>query len=87
MISGQPSDLERNKSIIRAEALMSVIMPYIVPNSKICTGVIIIFCNIWYIVSDQTDFVRRLKAIPLQTWTGSEGFRRLKLPDFKTIGT
>ena len=27
------------------------------------------------------------KAIPLQAWTGSEGCRRLKLPDFKTIGT
>jgi len=27
------------------------------------------------------------KATPLQTWTGPEGSRRLKLPDFKTIGT
>jgi len=27
------------------------------------------------------------KAIPLQTWTGQEGSRRLGLPDFKTIGT
>jgi hypothetical protein len=27
------------------------------------------------------------KAIPLQAWTGSEGSRRLMLPDFKTIGT
>ena len=27
------------------------------------------------------------KAIPLQAWTGSEGSRRLRLPDFKTIGT
>jgi hypothetical protein len=26
-------------------------------------------------------------ATPLQTWTGPEGSRRLKLPDFKTIGT
>ena len=25
------------------------------------------------------------KAIPLQTWTGPEGSRRLRLPDFKTI--
>jgi hypothetical protein len=29
----------------------------------------------------------RLKAIPLQAWTGPEGSRRLKLPDFKTFGT
>jgi hypothetical protein len=27
------------------------------------------------------------KAIPLQALTGQEGSRRLKLPDFKTIGT
>jgi hypothetical protein len=27
------------------------------------------------------------KAIPLQTLTGPECFRRLRLPDFKTIGT
>jgi hypothetical protein len=27
------------------------------------------------------------KAIPLQSWTGPEGFRRLRLPHFKTIGT
>jgi hypothetical protein len=27
------------------------------------------------------------KAIPLQAWTGPEGSRRLRLPDFKTMGT
>jgi hypothetical protein len=27
------------------------------------------------------------KAIPLQAWTGPEGSRRLRLPDYKTIGT
>jgi hypothetical protein len=27
------------------------------------------------------------KAILLQAWTGPEGSRRLRLPDFKTIGT
>jgi hypothetical protein len=25
------------------------------------------------------------KAIPLQSWTGPEGSRRLRLPDFKTV--
>jgi hypothetical protein len=25
------------------------------------------------------------EAIPLQVWTGSEGCRRLRLPDFKTV--
>jgi len=27
------------------------------------------------------------KAIPLQDWTGPVGSRKLRLPDFKTIGT
>jgi hypothetical protein len=27
------------------------------------------------------------KAIPLQALTGPEGFMRVRLPDFKTIGT
>ena len=27
------------------------------------------------------------KTIPLQAWTDPEGSRRLRLPDFKTIGT
>ena len=27
------------------------------------------------------------KAIRLQAWTGSEDSRRLRLPDFKTVGT
>ena len=27
------------------------------------------------------------KAVPLQAWTGPEGSRRLRLPDFKTIRT
>jgi hypothetical protein len=26
-------------------------------------------------------------GISLQAWTSPEGFRRLRLPDFKTIGT
>jgi len=33
------------------------------------------------------DAVKKGKAIPLQAWTGPEGSRRLKLPDFKNIGT
>jgi len=27
------------------------------------------------------------KAIPFQAWTGPENSRRLRFPDFKTIGT
>jgi len=29
----------------------------------------------------------KCKAIPLRAWTGPEGSRGLRLPDFKTIGT
>jgi hypothetical protein len=31
--------------------------------------------------------VSKGKTVPLQAWTGPEGSRRLRLPDFKTIGT
>jgi hypothetical protein len=31
--------------------------------------------------------VKKGKAILLQPWTGPEGSRRMRLPDFKTIGT
>jgi len=27
------------------------------------------------------------KAIPLQAWTGPEGSRRVRIPDFKTVST
>jgi len=30
---------------------------------------------------------KTVKAIPLQAWAGPEGSRRVRLPDFKTIGT
>ena len=29
----------------------------------------------------------KVKAIPLQAWTGPEGSRRVRLLDFKAIGT
>ena len=31
--------------------------------------------------------IGNIKAIPLQAWTGPEGSSRLRLPDFKTVGT
>jgi len=34
-----------------------------------------------------TECTTEAKAIPLQAWKGPEGSRRLRLPDFKTIGT
>jgi hypothetical protein len=32
-------------------------------------------------------YTKKGKAIPLQAWTSPEGSKRLKFPDFKTIGT
>ena len=32
-------------------------------------------------------YKKDIKAIPLQAWRDPEGSRRLRLPDFKTIGT
>jgi hypothetical protein len=34
-----------------------------------------------------TEMVKNGKAIPLQAWTGPQSSRRLRVPDFKTIGT
>jgi len=31
--------------------------------------------------------LKKGKTIPLEAWTGPEGSRSLRLPDFKTIGT
>jgi hypothetical protein len=31
--------------------------------------------------------LQNLKAIPIQAWAGTQNFRRLRFPDFKTIGT
>jgi len=30
---------------------------------------------------------KKSKAIPLKAWRGSEGSRRRRLPDLKTVGT
>jgi hypothetical protein len=37
----------------------------------------------------KTFFLNNTKceAIPLQAWTGPEGSKRLRFPDFKTVGT
>ena len=46
-------------------------------------------CPTHGISSDETnkDYTKKGKTIPLQAWTGPEGSRTLRLPDFKTIGT
>jgi len=43
---------------------------------------------IMFILEDG-DSIKKVigKSIPLQTWTGPEGSRRLRFPDCKTVGT
>ena len=48
----------------------------------------------WHSISAPNTFVHlslmpynHSKAIPLRAWIGPEGSRRLRLPDFKTVGT
>jgi len=44
----------------------------------------------YYLIRDylvKLVYVDKGKAIPLQAWTGLEGSRKLRFPDFKTIGT
>jgi len=36
---------------------------------------------------DHKNNIKNIFLIPLQAWTDPEGPRRLRLPDFKTIGT
>ena len=38
-------------------------------------------------VSREAECKGKGKAIPLQAWSGPEGSKRMKLTDFKTIGT
>jgi hypothetical protein len=33
------------------------------------------------------EIISKSKTIPVQAWTGPRGSRRLRLPDFQTIGT
>ena len=40
-----------------------------------------------YLRQRRNTVIIKGKAIPLQAWTGPEGSRRLRFPDFKTIGT
>jgi hypothetical protein len=42
--------------------------------------------SIMYFNSDVFNYLKG-KAIPLQAWTGPEGSRSLRLPDFKIIDT
>jgi len=49
----------------------------VISLSALCTG----------LLYPQEIYLVKGKAIPLRAWTGPEGSRRMRLPDFKTIGT
>ena len=36
---------------------------------------------------NRTKWLLGKEAVPLQAWTGPEGSKKLRLPDFKTVGT
>jgi hypothetical protein len=52
--------------------------------ARVCTGAVVAFLKV---INNSVSGYIKCKAIPLQTLTGPEGSRRLRLPDFKTIGT
>jgi hypothetical protein len=45
--------------------------------------------EVWYqnVLSIKAKIKVKGTAISLQAWTGPEGSRRTRLPDFKTVGT
>jgi len=45
------------------------------------------FESVATLLTRKDNFLRKSKEISLQAWTGPEDSRRLRLPDFKTIGT
>jgi len=48
---------------------------------------VVLYC-VGTVLTPNRPFVRvKGKAIPLQAWTGPEGSRKLRIPDFKIIGT
>jgi hypothetical protein len=56
-------------------------------NTKGRIGISALHYIIYYITLITLHYPGKGKAIPLQAWTGPEGSRRLRLPDFKTVGT
>jgi len=56
--------------------------------SASCTGKsVVAFLRACFLSASHCIVHVKGKSIPLQVWTGPEGSRRLRLPDFKTIGT
>jgi len=43
--------------------------------------------NLSFITVAHRPIILKGKAVPLQAWTGPEDSTKLRLPDFKTMGT
>jgi hypothetical protein len=46
-----------------------------------------LFCSFKFIGSVLWSREYEVKKIPLQAWTGPEGYRRMGFPNFKAFGT
>jgi len=65
------------------------------PGCLNITGRQVLVCRYLYLeIHYMSEYICNLctctvkgKPIPLQAWTGPEGSRSLRLPDFKTVGT
>jgi hypothetical protein len=72
-----PSATETTTFRLVAQCLNQLLHQQRAPFSKVKT--VILRTQLLVVVTKQ--------AIPLQAWREPEGSRRLKLPDFKTVGT
>jgi len=64
-----------------------VIVACNVTRNEICSSEILVIDLLALESRWLRTFVVKGKAIPSQAWTGREGFRMLRLPDFKIVGT
>ena len=58
-------------------------------NTAVQTGydTLFLFVSVLHFFYFVTLYYKEGKVIPLQVWTGPDGSSRLRLSDFKTIGT
>jgi hypothetical protein len=71
----------KSQFVKREYLSLSIHMAFTVDST---TGITLIMCQNY---KTDTRQIIMVKVIPLQAWTGPEGSSRLRLPDFKTIGT
>ena len=64
-----------------------VIVACNVTRNEICSSEILVIDLLALESRWLRTFVVKGKTIPSQAWTGREGFRMLRLPDFKIVGT